>query len=932
MADVRSASTSPAPADVADAEFVVQVLPHPQLPEAHSLANLIASEPERFANGDQTIAQLSALALKQLFDLSVKSESLAVPSIGAFLHTISPQEETKSRKTRSSAKRKRGQNVAAAPEPPTEHPLFQPTPLDELIIDGMDARQLWEQIDLKGSKVQSLLSTVLVNENGQSDEKDEEDEDEDRNGFDGEASDEDESDEDNDDKDPGEQRVKLSDLTDADLRALGIDPAQRDQIAFDNDDSDDDDEPYAGASDISDGDPNEVYYEPLRTEAEQRRRKEQQESAMLPWLRSQASGDDEDDEDDWDMDEDEDGDESEADGGEPSKKSKSILDSLDEPGSSGVGPSGKGKRHPTLDDDFFSINEFNRLTEAQEMEEATRDAADDDGEDLSNEVDYFRDVEGLGGDGDDDDEASGSRPGMMDPSELRFADFFLPPSKAAQFRAKAERKKNRAETAKDGVKGKGKADEASEADELESEPEDEASDAESSEEPDRPRKIRFNDTVAIRRIKPRKKKRDSELTPEMLAELGFTEEDAARLTEEQDGSDQDEDEDADDDLDAEESGDEEGMDLDEEDEDEDEEENEDGASLPDEEAQAQTARRVAGDLFAESDDEDDAGAKASTHERRLAALQEEISRLEEENVGQKDWTLRGEASSKIRPQDSLLQEDLEFERTAKVTPQVTEEMTETIEDMIKRRILEHQFDDVVRRREMEALPFLPSRLLELSDAKSAKSLAELYEEEYQAARGAANGEAPRVAESDAKLQKEHEELTQIFDEVFDKLDALSNAHFTPKAPKATIQTLSNAPVVSIEEALPSTSSSATMLAPEEVYERQRHAVALEGDRSELTPEEKQRLHNQLRKEKRARNDKIQETRKALELAGLRRGGKSSKEEKEDAMRKLVGSRGVTVIGKDGSQKKGKEALGKKKAGSQAQRSNGAEATGSKFKL
>lgn len=351
-----------------------------------------------------------------------------------------------------------------------------------------------------------------------------------------------------------------------------------------------------------------------------------------------------------------------------------------------------------------------------------------------------------------------------------------------------------------------------------------------------------------------------------------------------------------------------------------------------------TARRVAGDLFADSDDEADARDKLSTHEKRVAALKEEIARLEDENVAKKDWTLMGEAGSRARPQDSLLEQDLEFERAAKVTPQVTEEMTESIEDLIKRRILDRNFDDVVRRREIEALPFLPSRLLELSDSKSAKSLAELYEEEYQAARGADGEDGAPVAEADAKLAKEHEEITKLYDDIFNKLDALSNAHFTPKAPKATIQTLTNAPSVSIETALPATASSSTMLAPEEVYERSRHSTAMDGAKSEMTPEEKQRLHNKLRQDKRQRNEKIQDTRKALEQSGLVRAKKvNEKEEKQQALKKLVGNRGVSVIGKEanaagaGTGKNAKN-KGKGKAVNGAANGSAKPTTGNQFKL
>jgi U3 small nucleolar RNA-associated protein MPP10 len=69
--------------------------------------------------------------------------------------------------------------------------------------------------------------------------------------------------------------------------------------------------------------------------------------------------------------------------------------------------------------------------------------------------------------------------------------------------------------------------------------------------------------------------------------------------------------------------------------------------------------------------------------------------------------------------------------------------------------------------------------LELSGAQSSKSLAEIYEDEFSAERQRAEGQEV-VHEKDAKLEKEHEEIRRLFDDVCGKLDALSNAHFTPK--------------------------------------------------------------------------------------------------------------------------------------------------------
>jgi U3 small nucleolar RNA-associated protein MPP10 len=167
----------------------------------------------------------------------------------------------------------------------------------------------------------------------------------------------------------------------------------------------------------------------------------------------------------------------------------------------------------------------------------------------------------------------------------------------------------------------------------------------------------------------------------------------------------------------------------------------------------------------------------STHEKRLAALQQQIAALEAENVSKKDWTLMGEATSRIRPHDSLLEEDLEFERVMKAVPVITEEVVSGLEDRIKARILEGRFDDVVRKRPVDDKPFLQSRFFELQDTKSKQSLAQIYEDEYTAVQtGGVAGE-----DRDGKLKAEHEEIIKTWEAVSSKLDALSNAHFTPKA-------------------------------------------------------------------------------------------------------------------------------------------------------
>ena len=137
----------------------------------------------------------------------------------------------------------------------------------------------------------------------------------------------------------------------------------------------------------------------------------------------------------------------------------------------------------------------------------------------------------------------------------------------------------------------------------------------------------------------------------------------------------------------------------------------------------------------------------------------------------------GEATSRSRPQNALLEEDLEFDRVMKSVPVITEDVVQSLEERIKARILEDRYDDVIRRRPADDKPFLPSRFFELQDTKSKQSLAEIYEDEYVAAKtGGVAGE-----DRDGKLKKEHEEIERMWEAICSKMDALSNAHFTPKA-------------------------------------------------------------------------------------------------------------------------------------------------------
>ncbi|KAL7932258.1 Mpp10 protein [Trichoderma chlorosporum] len=255
---------------------------------------------------------------------------------------------------------------------------------------------------------------------------------------------------------------------------------------------------------------------------------------------------------------------------------------------------------------------------------------------------------------------------------------------------------------------------------------------------------------------------------------------------------------------------------------------------PEEPAQEDVDRAMADvrrDLFDDESDNDDsedalsdvsAGdpkSRRSAHERRQAKLAEEIRKLEAASVAKREWTLSGEAAAVDRPVNSLLEEDLDFEHVGKPVPVITPEVTEGIEDMIKRRILAQQFDEVLRRRpDAEAVPSGTRRgMVEVDDSKSSKGLAEVYEEEHVKN---ANPDT-YVSQSDEKLQREEKEIEAMWKDVSARLDALSSWNYRPKPSAATVSVVADVAAVAMEDAQPTTASAisgeSSRLAPQEVY-------------------------------------------------------------------------------------------------------------------
>lgn len=295
----------------------------------------------------------------------------------------------------------------------------------------------------------------------------------------------------------------------------------------------------------------------------------------------------------------------------------------------------------------------------------------------------------------------------------------------------------------------------------------------------------------------------------------------------------------------------------------------------------------------------DPKSRRSAHERRQAKLAEEIRRLEAASVQKREWTLSGEAKAADRPVNSLLEEDLDFERTGKPVPVITAEVSESIEELIKRRIIAQEFDEVIRRRPDSDAPVARRGAFELDDTKDKKSLAEMYEEEHVKL----NNPDTYVTQEDEKLKKQHAEIEGLWKEVSAKLDALSSWHYKPKPAAPSLTVVSDVATVAMEDAQPTMASGIagadSMLAPQEIYKAGKDKDSI--DNKEIVP----KTGAPVAREEMSREEKLRRRRREKERIKKRGGEIQNKrpESKKAQQKREVTSElkkaGVKVIGRRG---------------------------------
>ncbi|KAM9375040.1 U3 small nucleolar ribonucleoprotein MPP10 [Phaethornis superciliosus] len=281
----------------------------------------------------------------------------------------------------------------------------------------------------------------------------------------------------------------------------------------------------------------------------------------------------------------------------------------------------------------------------------------------------------------------------------------------------------------------------------------------------------------------------------------------------------------------------------------------------------------------------------SSFEKRQEKMSKKIKRLEELLLEDKPWQLKGEVTGQKRPENSLLEETLYFDHAVRMEPVITEETTLQLEDIIKQRILDEAWDDVVPKEKPKEEAFEYKKRITLDHEKSKLSLAEIYEQEYMKL---------HKQKTEEEENPEHKEIQEMMDSLFLKLDALCNFHFTPKPPVPEVKIVSNLPAISMEEVAPVAVSDAALLAPEEIKEKNK-AGDVKTD-AEKTPTDKKRERRKKKLRKRMKIREKEKRQKLLEKMKPEQVTKLSKKAAAAKLKKLTKEGKASLLKDEGKDK------------------------------
>ena len=205
--------------------------------------------------------------------------------------------------------------------------------------------------------------------------------------------------------------------------------------------------------------------------------------------------------------------------------------------------------------------------------------------------------------------------------------------------------------------------------------------------------------------------------------------------------------------------------------------------------------------------------KTSIYQKEQERLTKQIQQLEETAVCEKPWSLRGEAKAKDRPKNSTLSLEMDFDRTQQPPPDVNRITTAKLEELIKHRIADDNFDDVEQFEPVHGNQRQNPHLSALEDNRSSNGLADLYADEYLKVKQHAR---PANVEAADKNAAQKGDIHVLFRSLSSKLDALSSLQVTNKLHKEDTPLYFDGAALNIEDVTWRVISNVSQRAPEEV--------------------------------------------------------------------------------------------------------------------
>lgn len=160
--------------------------------------------------------------------------------------------------------------------------------------------------------------------------------------------------------------------------------------------------------------------------------------------------------------------------------------------------------------------------------------------------------------------------------------------------------------------------------------------------------------------------------------------------------------------------------------------------------------------------------KLSTFEQKQQLINERINKLEKQSLVGQTWQLAGEVDAKTMPHNGLISQKLIFESCHKFKPKI---ILENIEKIIKKRIIEKKFDDVIIKKTLRKKK---QKQKEVDDKKSKHCLEELYRE----VKTHDTKQPVMRTHRDKKRLDEHKDILRLKSELFHQLDSITNFYLT----------------------------------------------------------------------------------------------------------------------------------------------------------